>query len=59
MKKITPFIIATLIVYFCFAFITWHYNPSQWVMETRVLFIFICSVTLLLIEVKQDINKIN
>lgn len=39
MKKITPFIIATLLVYFCFAFALWKCNPSQWALNVRVAFV--------------------
>jgi hypothetical protein len=59
MKPIIPYLISTLIVYFFFVFITWQYNPSQWVMETRVIFILICILTLLITEVTQSIDKIN
>jgi hypothetical protein len=39
MKKLTPFIIATLLIYFCFSFITWQCNPSQWTREVRFAFV--------------------
>jgi|LakMenEpi03Aug12_release.lakeMendotaPanAssembly.Ray.scaffolds.fasta_scaffold1335178_2 hypothetical protein len=48
MKKITPFIIATLLVYFCFSFALWKCNPSQWALNVRVAFVvfWISAITL-------------
>ena len=39
MKKLTPYIIATVIVYFCFSFTTWEWNPEQWEEAKRFGFI--------------------
>ena len=41
MKKLIPYIIATAIVYFCFAFTTWKFNPGQWDESKRFGFILL------------------
>jgi len=46
-------LIATLIVYFCFAFTIWQYNPSQWEESTRGMFIYCCIGASAIINIKK------
>jgi hypothetical protein len=48
MKKALPYLLASLIVYFCFSFILWELNPQLWERGIRLGFIFssICAVVI-------------
>ena len=53
MKQILPYLISTLIVYFCFAFTLWQFNPSQWEQSTRALFIYFWIISLIITDLKN------
>jgi len=59
MKQILPYLISTLIVYFCFAFTLWQCNPSEWVEITRGMFIYCWIVALVIVNLFSNIKKIN
>ena len=41
MKKLTPYITATAILYFIFSFVQWQFNPSIWTQDTRAMLVLI------------------
>ena len=41
MKKLTPYLAVTAIVYLLFSFIPWQFDPSIWSRDTRAFFVFI------------------
>ena len=59
MKKLTPYIIATVIVYFCFSFTTWEWNPEQWEEAKRFGFILCWLGALAMAYPLNEIIKIN
>ena len=59
MKKLTPYIIATAIVYFCFSFTTWQWNPGQWEEAKRFGFILIWLGALAMVYPLNEIIKLN
>jgi hypothetical protein len=59
MKKLIPYLIATAIVYFCFAFPTWNFNPAQWSESKRLGFLIYWLFSLLLTYPLNEINKDN
>lgn len=40
MKKLTPYITVTAILYFIFSFVQWQFNPSMWTQDTRAMLVF-------------------
>jgi hypothetical protein len=59
MKKIIPYIAATAIVYFCFAFTTWKFNPQQWEESKRFGFILLWLGALAMTYPLNQIIKLN
>jgi hypothetical protein len=59
MKQLTPYLIATAIVYFCFSFTTWQWNPEQWEESKRFGFILLWLGALALVYPLNEIIKIN
>ena len=59
MKKLTPYIIATAIVYFCFAFTIWQWNPEQWDESKRFGFILLWLGALAMVYPLNEIIKLN
>ena len=59
MKPILPYLISTLIVYFCFAFILWKCNPSQWEQSARAMFIYCWLAVSVITGLFTNIKKIN
>ena len=41
MKKLTPYLAVTAILYLLYSFVPWQFNPSMWTRDTRALFVFI------------------
>ena len=58
MKKLTPYLIATAIVYFCFSFTTWQWNPEQWEESKRFGFILLWLGALALVYPLNEIIKL-
>lgn len=53
MKKLTPYITVTLLIYFIFSFVKWQFNPSMWTQDTRAMLVFMwigCSVLIPMIQ---------
>lgn len=59
MKQILPYLIATVIVYFCFAFIFWQCNPQKWEEYTRFAFIMLWISSLPLTLVITNLIKLD
>ena len=59
MKKLTPYIIATAITYFCFSFIMWQWNPEQWEEAKRFGFILCWLGSLAMAYLLNQIIKLN
>jgi hypothetical protein len=59
MKKLTPYLTATAIVYFCFAFTTWQWNPKQWDESKRFAFILLWLGALAMVYPLIQIIKLN
>jgi hypothetical protein len=59
MKKLTPYLIATVIVYFCFAFTTWQWNPEHWQESKRFGFILLWLGALAMAYPLNQIIKLN
>lgn len=57
MKKII--IIVPLFIYFCFAFIMWQWNPSQWDESQRLLFIICLTSGLIIVYPINEIIKLD
>jgi hypothetical protein len=39
MKKLTPYLVVTAIVYLIFSFVPWQFDPSMWEQDARVGFV--------------------
>lgn len=57
MKKLKPYIIATAILYFCFAFPIWNFNLAQWSESKRLGFIIYWLIFLPIIFLLKEIIK--
>ena len=59
MKKLIPFIIATVMTYFCFSFTAWQWNPGQWGESKRFGFILLWLGALAMAYLLNQIIKID
>lgn len=41
MKKLTPYLVVTAIVYLICSFVPWQFDPSMWSRDARVMFVLI------------------
>lgn len=41
MKKLTPYLVVTAILYLLFSFVPWQFDPSLWSQDARVGFVLI------------------
>ena len=57
MKKLTPYITLTLIIYFIFSFIKWQFNPSMWTQDTRAMLVLIWVGCMCIVPLFQKMMK--
>ena len=40
MKKLTPYLVVTAILYLLYSFVPWQFDPSMWSKDARAFFVF-------------------
>lgn len=41
MKKLTPYLVVTAILYLLFSFVPWQFDPSMWNKDARAFFVLV------------------
>ena len=57
-KTIAVFILLTIFIYLCFAFVNWEFNPYVWGAEKRGGFVFFISLNLVISPLGVNLSKI-